>query len=141
MWTAWLLLMLNGLFFTLRLAGNTGSFPKALSKEEEQECLQKMQQGDSDARDKLIEHNLRLVAHIVKKYYTQDGDQDDLISIGTIGLIKGVSTFNPNKKVRLATYASKCIENEVLMYLRSRRKIQGELSLSDSLDGEEDGNS
>lgn len=114
MWTAWLLLMLNGLFFTLRLAGNTGSFPKALSKEEEQECLQKMQQGDSDARDKLIEHNLRLVAHIVKKYYTQDGDQDDLISIGTIGLIKGVSTFNPNKKVRLATYASKCIENATL---------------------------
>lgn len=141
MWTAWLLLMLNGLFFTLRLAGNTGSFPKALSREEEQECLKRMAQGDDDARDKLIEHNLRLVAHIIKKYYTQDGDQDDLISIGTIGLIKGVSTFDPEKKVRLATYASRCIENEILMYFRSRRKSQGELSLSDSLDAEGDGNS
>ena len=92
MWTAWLLLTLNGLFFTLRLAGNTGSFPRALSREEEQDCLERMARGDTDARDKLIEHNLRLVAHIVKKYYTPNGDQDDLISIGTIGLIKGVST-------------------------------------------------
>src|SRR5699024_7725272 len=79
MWTAWLLLMLNGLFFTLRLANNTGSCPRALTREEEQDCLTRMAQGDSDARDKLIEHNLRLVAHIVKKYYTQTGDQDDLI--------------------------------------------------------------
>ena len=114
MWTAWLLLMLNGLFFTLRLANNTGSFPRALTREEEQNCLTRMAQGDSDARDKLIEHNLRLVAHIVKKYYTQTGDQDDLISIGTIGLIKGVSTFKGDKNVRLATYASRCIENAIL---------------------------
>ena len=114
MWTAWLLLMLNGLFFTLRLANNTGSFPRALTREEEQDCLKRMAQGDSDARDKLIEHNLRLVAHIVKKYYTQTGDQDDLISIGTIGLIKGVSTFKGDKNVRLATYASRCIENAIL---------------------------
>ena len=114
MWTAWLLLMLNGLFFSLRLAGNTGSFPKALSREEEQDCLKRMAEGDTDARDRLIEHNLRLVAHIVKKYYTQSGDQDDLISIGTIGLIKGVSTFKPDKNVRLATYASRCIENAIL---------------------------
>lgn len=141
MWTAWLLLMLNGLFFTLRLANNTGSFPRALTREEEQDCLTRMAQGDSDARDKLIEHNLRLVAHIVKKYYTQTGDQDDLISIGTIGLIKGVSTFKEDKNVRLATYASRCIENEILMYFRSQRKTQGELSLSDSLDGDPEGNS
>ena len=141
MWTAWLLLMLNGLFFTLRLANNTGSFPRALTREEEQDCLTRMAQGDSDARDKLIEHNLRLVAHIVKKYYTQTGDQDDLISIGTIGLLKGVSTFKGDKNARLATYASRCIENEILMYFRSQRKTQGELSLSDSLDGDPEGNS
>ena len=140
MWTAWLLLTLNGLFFTLRLAGNTGSFPRTLTREEEQDCLERMAGGDTDARDMLIEHNLRLVAHIVKKYYTPNGDQDDLISIGTIGLIKGVSTFKPDKNVRLATYASRCIENEILMYFRSQRKLQGELSLSDSLDGNgEDG--
>lgn len=114
MWTAWLLLTLNGLFFTLRLAGNTGSFPRALTREEEQDCLERMAKGDDDARDMLIEHNLRLVAHIVKKYYTPNGDQDDLISIGTIGLIKGVSTFKPDKNVRLATYASRCIENAIL---------------------------
>lgn len=114
MWTAWLLLTLNGLFFTLRMAGTTGSFPRALKREEEQKLLEQMAQGDLDARNKLIEHNLRLVAHIIKKYYTQNGDQDDLISIGTIGLIKGVSTFRPDKNVRLATYASRCIENTIL---------------------------
>lgn len=140
MWTAWLLLMLNGLFFTLRLAGNTGSFPRALSREEERIYLEKMAQGDTDARDRLIEHNLRLVAHIIKKYYTPNGDQDDLISIGTIGLIKGVSTFKPDKNVRLATYASRCIENEILMYFRAQRKLQGELSLSESLDAEGENN-
>ena len=113
MWTAWLLLTLNGLFFTLRMAGTTGSFPRALKREEEQKLLEQMAQGDLDARNKLIEHNLRLVAHIIKKYYTQNGDQDDLISIGTIGLIKGVSTFRPDKNVRLATYASRCIENTI----------------------------
>ena len=141
MWTAWLLLTLNGLFFTLRLAGTTGSFPRALKREEEQELLRRMEQGDTDARDKLIEHNLRLVAHIIKKYYTQSGDQDDLISIGTIGLIKGVSTFRADKNVKLATYASRCIEHEILMYFRSQRKLQGELSLSDSLDAEGEGGS
>ena len=128
MWTAWLLLTLNGLFFTLRLAGNTGSFPRALTREEEQDCLERMAQGDTDARDELIEHNLRLVAHIVKKYYTPNGDQDDLISIGTIGLIKGVSTFKPDKNVRLATYASRCIENATLsqchaLAFRARKNI------------------
>ena len=121
MWTAWLLLTLNGLFFTLRMAGTTGSFPRALKREEEQKLLEQMAQGDLDARNKLIEHNLRLVAHIIKKYYTQNGDQDDLISIGTIGLIKGVSTFRPDKNVRLATYASRCIENAILSQRNKRR--------------------
>ena len=114
MWTAWLLLALNGVFFTLRLSGNIGSFPRALKREEEAEYLERMARGDEEARSKLIEHNLRLVAHIIKKYYTQASEQDDLISIGTIGLIKGVSTFKPDKNVRLATYASRCIENATL---------------------------
>ena len=140
MWTAWLLLTLNGLFFTLRLAGATGSFPRALKREEEQELLQKMAQGDLDARNQLIEHNLRLVAHIIKKYYTQNGDQDDLISIGTIGLIKGVSTFKPDKNVRLATYASRCIENEILMYLRRNSKLRMEVSIDEPLNVDWDGN-
>ena len=115
------------------------TFPSPLSKEEEKETIVRMMEGDQEAKHSLITHNLRLVAHIIKKYYTQNGDQDDLISIGTIGLIKGVSTFKPDKNVRLATYASRCIENEILMYFRSQRKLQGELSLSDSLDAEGDG--
>ena len=104
-------LMMNGLFFTLRLSGGSGSFPKPLKAEEEQRYLQLSAQGDLNARNILVEHNLRLVAHIVKKYYSQSGDQEDLISIGTIGLIKGISTFRPDRNVRLATYASRCIEN------------------------------
>ena len=107
-------LLLHGLFFTLRLSGGGGSFPRPLKAEEEREYLRRWAQGDLEARNKLVEHNLRLVAHIVKKYYTQTGSQDDLISIGTIGLIKGVTTFKPDKKVRLATYASRCIENATL---------------------------
>lgn len=139
---AWILLMLNNLFFTLRLSGGvTGSFPRPLKAEEERRYLELAAQGDLEARNKLIEHNLRLVAHIMKKYYTPNGDQDDLISIGTIGLIKGISTFKPDKKVRLATYASRCIENEILMHFRAQRKNQGELSLSDSIDGDGDGSS
>ena len=136
---AWMLLMLNGTFFTLRLSEGGGSFPKPLKAEEERRYLDQYAAGDLEARNKLIEHNLRLVAHIVKKYYTQTGNQDDLISIGTIGLIKGVATFKPDKNVRLATYASRCIENEILMYFRSLKKLQGEVSLSDSLEGEGDG--
>lgn len=114
MLSAWILLMVNGLFFTLRLSGGTGTFPRPLKAEEERECLERFAQGDMEARNKLIEHNLRLVAHIIKKYYTANGDQDDLISIGTIGLIKGISTFKADKNVRLATYASRCIENTIL---------------------------
>ena len=140
MWTAWLLLTLNGLFFTLRLAGATGSFPRALKREEEQELLQKMAQGDLDARNQLIEHNLRLVAHIIKKYYTQNGDQDDLISIGTIGLIKAVNTFCPDRNIKLATYASRCIENEILMYLRKTQSQKNEISIDEPLNIDWDGN-
>ena len=142
MLTAWLLLMLNGLFVTLRLSGgNGGSFPRPLKAEEERMYLERCSAGDLEARNALIEHNLRLVAHIIKKYYTQTDDQDDLISIGTIGLIKGISTFKPDKNVRLATYASRCIENEILMHFRSRKKLQGEVSLSDTLEADGDGSS
>lgn len=113
MLSAGIYLLLNTFFFSLRLSGG-GSFPRPLKAEEERKCLEQSAAGDLAARNRLIEHNLRLVAHIVKKYYTQTGDQDDLISIGTIGLIKGISTFKPEKKVRLATYASRCIENAIL---------------------------
>lgn len=142
MFTAWILLMLNSLFFTLRLSGGgSGSFPRPLKAEEERMYLERMAQGDLEARNILIEHNLRLVAHIMKKYYTPNGDQDDLISIGTIGLIKGISTFKPDKNVRLATYASRCIENEILMHFRAQKKLQGEVSLSDTMENGGDGNS
>ena len=134
-------LVMNGLFFTLRLSGGSGSFPRPLKAAEERECLKKCAQGDLEARNMLVEHNLRLVAHIVKKYYAQYGEQDDLISIGTIGLIKGISTFRADKNVRLATYASRCIENEILMHFRSQRKLQGEVSLADTLESAGEGGS
>ena len=141
MFPPWIALLLHSLFTTLRLSGPSGSFPRPLKAEEERMYLQQYAAGDLEARNVLIEHNLRLVAHIIKKYYTQSGDQDDLISIGTIGLIKGISTFKADKNVRLATYASRCIENEILMYFRSQRKLQGEVSLSDSLDSDGDDSS
>ena len=140
MLSAALLLFANTLLFSLRLSGG-GSFPKPLSAAEEREYLRRYAQGDQEARDVLIERNLRLVAHIIKKYYTSESEQDDLISIGTVGLIKGVSTYRPDKGVRLATYASRCIENEVLMHFRGSRKSAGDLSLSDSIDTDSDGNS
>ena len=132
-------LLMNSLFFTLRLSG-TGSFPKPLGPEEERKYLERLAQGDMEARNVLVERNLRLVAHIVKKYYAQSGDQEDLISIGTIGLIKGISTFKADKNVKLATYCSRCIENEILMHFRAQRKLQGEVSLSDTLEGSDEGN-
>ncbi len=129
-------------FFVLRVQGADGSFPKPLEPEEEKELLKKMREdGDENARIKLIEHNLRLVAHIVKKYYASSSEQDDLISIGTIGLIKAVSTFKPDKNIRLATYASKCIQNELLMYFRQKRKSAYDVSLSETLDSDSDGGS
>ena len=140
MLSAWILLMLNSLFFSLRLSDGGGSFPRPLKAEEEKRYLERYAAGDMEARNVLIEHNLRLVAYIIKKYYTQTGSQDDLISIGTIGLIKGISTFKPDKNVRLATYASRCIENEILMHFRSQKKLQGEVSLSDTLDSDGEGN-
>ena len=123
----------------LHITGRS-SFPKPLSAAEEREYLRRYAQGDQEARDVLIERNLRLVAHIIKKYYTQSGDQEDLISIGTIGLIKGITSFDPGKGARLATYAARCIENEVLMYFRSQKKLQGEVSLSDSIETDKEGN-
>ncbi len=141
MLSAWILLMLNSLFFSLRVSDGGGSFPRPLKADEERMYLERYAAGDLEARNVLIEHNLRLVAHIVKKYYTQSSNQDDLISIGTIGLIKGISTIKADKNVRLATYASRCIENEILMHFRSQKKLQGEVSLSDTLDGDGDGNS
>lgn len=112
MLSATLLLIANTLLLSLRLSGG-GSFPKPLSAAEEREYLARYAKGDLEARNMLIERNLRLVAHVVKKYYHAQGDQEDLISIGTIGLIKGVSTFDPNKGARLATYAARCIENAI----------------------------
>ena len=132
-----LMLMMSSAFLMLRLSP-TGSFPKPLSAEEERSALTAWKKGDTAARDRLIEHNLRLVAHITKKYYAQCDDTDDLISIGTIGLIKAINSFNPEKNVKLATYASRCIENEILMYLRSMRRKVTEVSLSDALETDEE---
>ena len=134
MFSAALLLLSQSLFLSLHLSQNPGSFPQPLSAQEEQDCLDRWAQGDLEARNRLVEHNLRLVAHIIKKYYTTADNQEDLISIGTIGLIKAVNTFRPDKKIRLATYASRCIENEILMFFRSQRKLQGEVSLSDTIE-------
>ena len=133
-------LLAGSLLLMLRIAPG-GSFPRPLSREEEQDCLRRWAEGDWEARNRLVEHNLRLVAHIVKKYYAQSGETDDLLSIGTIGLIKGVSSYRAEKGVRLATYASRCIENEILMHFRAQRKSAGDVSLSEALDSEdEDGN-
>ena len=134
-------MLLMSPFLMLRMSEGTGSFPKPLPAAEEQKYIELFMQGDMEARNVLIERNLRLVAHIIKKYYTQTSEQDDLISIGTIGLIKGISTYKPDRKVRLATYVSRCIENEILMYFRSLKKTAGDLSLSDSIDTDKDGNS
>ena len=121
MLSAALLLLCNSLFLSLHLSGSAGSFPKPLPPEKERECLERCAAGDLEARNLLVEHNLRLVAHIIKKYYTQSADQEDLISIGTIGLIKAVNTFRPDRGIKLATYASRCIENEILMHFRAPR--------------------
>ena len=121
MLSAAILLLANSLMFTLRLSGSAGSFPKPLSAAEEKAYLDRYAQGDLEARNQLIEHNLRLVAHIIKKYYTQMQDQEDLISIGTIGLIKGVSSYKSGKGVRLATYCARCIENAILSQRNNRR--------------------
>ncbi len=130
-------LLLSSLMTSLQLS--TGSFPKPLTREEEQHYLQLSAQGDLEARNILIERNLRLVAHIMKKYYAQGAEQEDLISIGTIGLIKGITTFDMTKGARLATYAARCVENEILMYFRSQRKSSQDVSLSDYIETGTDG--
>ncbi len=126
------------LFFTGSYSNNV--FPDPLSKEEEEKCIELMLKGDKKARNKLIEHNLRLVAHIVKKFETKNTDNDDLISIGTIGLIKGIDSYKNNHKTKITTYCARCIENEILMYFRSNKKNENTLSLNDSIGYDKDGN-
>lgn len=127
------------IYFILHIQ-NTSSFPKPLSPKEEAEMLERMYSGDKNARGILIEKNLRLVSHIVKKYYSKTNDTDDLISIGTIGLIKAIDSFNAEKGTRLATYASRCIENEILMYFRAGKKLANDVYLNDTLEIDKDGN-
>lgn len=133
------MILVSSALIMLRLGENSTSFPRPLKSKEEQEYIERMLEGDTEARNVLIEHNLRLVMHIIKKYYTKSADTEDLISIGTIGLIKGVSTYRADRGVRLATYASRCIENEILMYFRGQKKSANDISLSGTLDGEADG--
>lgn len=128
------------LFFALHLENGT-TFPKPLTGVQEKECFRRMSEGDSSARNELIEHNLRLVAHIVKKYYSITRDQDDLISIGTIGLIKAVNTFSYEKGTRFSTYASRCVENEILMHFRNLKKSASDVSINDPIDSDKDGGS
>jgi len=129
----------NILYFILHIQ-NSSSFPKPLSPKEEREYIKLKLEGDKQARAILIERNLRLVSHIVKKYYSKTNDTDDLISIGTIGLIKGIDSFDNSKGTRLATYASRCIENEILMYFRSLKKQGNDVMLSDAIETDKDGN-
>lgn len=119
---------------------NNQAFPNPLTPEEEEYYLNQMAQGDKEAREKLIEHNLRLVAHIVKKYQNQSDDKEDLISIGTIGLIKAIDSFSPDKGTKLATYAARCIDNEILMLFRSTKKMRNDVSLYDPIGFDKEGN-
>ena len=132
--------VISGIFYLALHPTNVGSFPPALSPLEESELIKKMENGDKTAREKLIEHNLRLVAHVVKKYYTDKVEQDDLISIGTIGLIKGISSFNSSKGIKLATYTARCIENEILMYFRSLKKTAQDVSINEPIETDKEGN-
>ena len=130
---------INLVVFILHVTG-VGSFPQPLSAKEEKNCFTLMKNGDVLARNKLIEHNLRLVAHIVKKYYMSTSDQDDLVSIGTIGLIKAVDTFDADKGIRLSSYAERCIENEILMFFRNCKKSAQDVSMNEPIDTDKDGN-
>lgn len=116
------------------------SFPPPLSESEEAKCFAAMKNGDEKAREKLIEHNLRLVAHIVKKYYSASDEQDDLISIGTIGLIKAIDSFDPSNGARFATYGARCLQNEILMHFRAKKKTSAEVSINEAIDSDKDGN-
>lgn len=141
MFLTWLMEALSsGAMLILKVSSSSGSFPRPLTREEEEKYLALAAEGDLEARNKLVEHNLRLVAHIVKKYYSAREEHDDLISIGTVGLIKAICSFNGSKGTRLATYAARCIQNEILMYFRGTRRQQGEVSLSEPIDSDKDGN-
>ena len=131
---------LKSAVFVVGYISNNNLFPEPLSAEEERACLEQMANGDEEAKNILIERNLRLVAHICKKYSTTNVDQDDLISIGTIGLIKGINSFEPTKGVRLATYVSRCIDNEILMHLRATKKLSAEVYLDDPIGKDKDDN-
>ena len=132
-------LWMHILYVMLRVSGG-GSFPQPLSPQEERQCLARMREGDTEARNRLIEHNLRLVAHVVKKYGAAAGqEQEDLLSIGTIGLIKAIGSFRPERGAKLATYTARCIENEILMYFRASKKNAGEVLLSEPIETEADG--
>lgn len=134
------LAFLKSAIFVVGYIQSSNLFPEPLSSEEEKNCIERMQNGDEEARNILIERNLRLVAHVSKKYVTTNIDQDDLISIGTIGLIKGINSFNPAKNIRLATYAARCIENEILMFLRSSKKTKSEVYLNEPIGKDKDDN-
>lgn len=133
------ILLSNIAYFALHIT-NGGGFPRPLSEKEESEAIEQMKKGDRAAREKLIEHNLRLVAHLAKKYYSVSKDTDDLISVGTVGLIKGIDSFNSEKNYRLVTYISRCIENEILMSLRLRNKSSQDVYMNDPLDYDKSGN-
>ena len=132
--------LFSSVFFLISYVSNSNAFPKPLSDEEEKDYLEKMKVGDIEARNKLIEHNLRLVAHIVKKYAKTQEEGEELISIGTIGLIKGIMSYDNKKGTRLATYAARCIENELLMLMRSNKKSQNDVSLNDPIGTDKEGN-
>ncbi len=140
---AFLSSVMQSLILLVSYISNHNSFPKPLDKEEEAECIRRMSEGDVEAKNKLIEHNLRLVAHIAKKYssaVTSVIDSEDLLSIGTIGLIKGINSYNADKGTKLATYAARCVENEILMMIRSRKKTLSDVSLSDFIGTDKEGN-
>jgi len=134
-----LLNFINELIFYAGYVGNGNAFPKQLSKDDEDKYIEAYQNGDRSAKNILIEHNLRLVAHIAKKY-GNEGNMDDLISVGIIGLIKGINTFSPDKNPRLVTYVSRCVENEILMLLRTSKKTANEVSLDEPIGTDKDGN-
>lgn len=135
-----LMWIVNYCYFFILHVTKGGVFPKPLSSKDELLYLQKSKEGDVSARNKLVEHNLRLVAHIIKKYYSNVSDHEDLVSIGTIGLIKAINTFDPDKKIKLSSYASRCIENEILMHFRCGRKSAQDVSLNEAIDTDKDGN-
>ena len=133
-------MLLNFLQFNSMVAYTSTAFPEPLSPEEEEKYIDLMLKGDTNARNILIEHNLRLVAHVAKKYTNYQKDSDELISIGTVGLIKGISTYKNTKGSRLATYTARCIDNEILMYLRSAKKLQNNISLQNAVGIDKEGN-